>query len=94
MMRTREERIRTFMQLELEACLDEVSRMLRCYNCKVLDCPQEEYPARLLPTPPPSYIANLQSRLIQARTGIFPVPTKIAEAGTKGDISYLDAPHA
>ena len=72
MMRMREERIRTFMQLELEACLDEVSWMLRCYNYEVLDCPQEEYPARLLHTPPPSYIDNLQSRLIRTRKGIFP----------------------
>ena len=46
--------------------------MLRCYNCEVLDYPKEEYPARLLPTPPPSYIDNLQSRLIRARKGIFP----------------------
>ena len=72
MIRAREERIRTFMQLELEACLEEVSWVLRCHNCEVLDCPQEEYPARLLPTPPPSYIDNLQSRLIRARNGIFP----------------------
>ena len=72
MMRTREERKITFMQLELEACLEEVSWMRRCHNCEALDCPQEEYPARLLPTPPPSYIDNLQSRLIKARKGIFP----------------------
>ena len=77
MMRMREERIRIFMQLELEACLDEVSWMLRCHNCEVLDCPREEYPARLLPTPPPSYIDNLQSRLIQARKDIFPASLKI-----------------
>ena len=77
MMRMREEKIRTFMQLELEACLEEVCWMLRCHNCKVLDCPQEEYPARLLPTPPPSYIDNLQSRLIQARNGIFPASLKM-----------------
>ena len=70
MMRTREARIRTFMQLELEACLEEVSWMIRCDNCEALNCPQEEYPARLLPTPPPSYIDNLQSRLIKARKGI------------------------
>ena len=37
MMRAREERIRTFMQLELEACLEEVSWMLRFYNGEVLD---------------------------------------------------------
>ena len=71
MMRAREERIRTFMQLELEAYLEEVNWTLICYNCEVLDCPQEEYPARLLPTLPPSYIDNLQSRLIKARKGIF-----------------------
>ena len=47
-------------------------RLVGCYNCEVLGCPQEEYPARLLPTPPPSYIDNLQSRLIQARNGIYP----------------------
>ena len=76
-MRTREEGIRNFMQLEHEACLEEVSWMLRCRNCEALDCPQEEYPSRLLPTPPPSYIDNLQSRLIKARKGIFPASLKI-----------------
>ena len=76
MMRTREARIRTSMQLELEACLKKVSWMLRCHNCEALDCPQEEYPARLLPTPPPSYIDNLQSRLIKARKGIFSASLK------------------
>ena len=69
MMRAREDRIRTFMQLELEACLEEVSWSIRCYNCEVLGCPQEEYPARLLPTLPPSYEDNLQSRLIRAQKG-------------------------
>ena len=77
MMRMREERMRTFMQLELEACLEEVSCMLRCHNWEVLDCPQEEYSARLFPTPPPSYIDNLQSRLIQARNGIHPASIKM-----------------
>ena len=77
MMETREERIRTFMQLELEACLEEVSWMLRCHNCEALDCPQEEYPARFLPTPTPSYIDNLQSRLIKARKWIFPASLKM-----------------
>ena len=77
MMRTREARIRTFMQLELEACLEEVSWILRCHNCEALDCPQEEYPARLLPTTPPSYIDNLQSRLIKVRKGVFPASLKM-----------------
>ena len=77
MMRTREARIRTFMQLELEACLEEVSWMIRCHNCEALNCPHEEYLARLLPTPPPSYIDTLQSRLIKARKGIFPASLKM-----------------
>ena len=34
LMRTREARIITFMQLKLEACLEEVSWMLRCRNCE------------------------------------------------------------
>ena len=72
MVRAREDRIRTFMQLELEACLEEVSWSIRCYNCEVLGCPQEEYPARLLPTLPPNYEDNLQNRLIIAQKGILP----------------------
>ena len=77
MMRAREDRITTFMQLELEACLEEVSWSIRCYNCEVLGCPQEEYPARLLPTLPPSYEDNLQSRLIRAQKGMFPASLKV-----------------
>ena len=50
--------------VELEACLEEVSWMLICHSCEALDCPQEEYPARLLPTPPPS-------------KGIFPASLKM-----------------
>ena len=51
--------------------------MIRCHNCEALNCPQEEYPARLLPTPAPSYIDNLQSRLIKAQKGIFPASLKM-----------------
>ena len=72
MVRACEDRIRTFVQLELEACLEEVSWSIRCYNCEVLGCPQEEYPARLLPTLPPNYEDNLQNRLRRAQKGIFP----------------------
>ena len=39
----REARIRTFMQLELVACLEEITWMIRCHNCEALNCPQEEY---------------------------------------------------
>ena len=76
-MRTRGARIRTFIQLELEACLEEVNWMIRCHNCEALNCPQKEYPARLLPTPPLSYTDNLQSRLINVRKGIFPASLKM-----------------
>ena len=73
----REARIRTFMQLELEACLEELNWMIRCHNCEALNCPQEEYPAKLLPTPPPNYVDNLQSRLIKVQKGIIPASLKM-----------------
>ena len=74
---TREASIIFFMQLELETCLEEVNWMIRCRHCEALNCPQEEYPTRLLPTPPPSYIDNLQSRLIKVQKGIFPASLKM-----------------
>ena len=77
LVRAREDRIRTFMQLELEACLEEVSWSIRCYNCEVLGYPQEEYPARLLPTLPPNYEDNLQNILRRAQKGIFPASLKM-----------------
>ena len=77
MVRAREDRIRTFMQLELEACLEEVRWSITCYNCEVLGCPQEEYPARLLPTLPPNYEDNLRNRLRRAQKGIFPASLKM-----------------
>ena len=77
MVRVREDRIRTFMQLELEACLEEVRWSITCYNCEVLGCPQEEYPARLLPTLPPDYQDNLINRLRAAQDGILPASLKM-----------------
>ena len=77
MVRAREDRIRTFMQLELEACLEEVRWSITCYNCEVLGCPQEEYPTRLLPTLPPDYQDNLINRLSAAQKGILPVSLKM-----------------
>ena len=73
----REARIRMFMQLKLEACLKEFNWMIRCHNCEALNCPQEEYPARLLSIPPPNFIDNLQSRLIKVQKGIFPPSLKM-----------------
>ena len=77
MVRAREDRIRTFMQLELEACLEEVCWSIRCNNCEVLGCPQEEYPARLLPALPPDYEDYLVIRLRRAQKGIFPASLKM-----------------
>ena len=77
MVRAREDRIRTLMQLELEACLEEVSWSIRCYKYEVLGCPQEEYPARLLPTLPPDYEDNLINRLRAAQKGILPASLKM-----------------
>ena len=76
MMRSREDRVRTLMQLELEACLEEVIWSIRYYNCEVLGCPQKEYPARLLPTLPLNYEDNLQNILRRAQKGIFPASLK------------------
>ena len=72
----REARIRTFMQLEFEACQEEIVWMIRCHNCEALNRPQEEYPARPLPIPP-NYIDNLHSRLIKVQHGILPPTLKM-----------------
>ena len=77
MVRAYEDRIRTFMQLELEACLEEVCWSIGCYNCEVLGCPQEKYPARLLPTLPPNYKDNLKNRLRRAQKDISPASLKM-----------------
>ena len=77
MVRAREDRIRTFMQLELEACLGEVRWSITCYNCEVLGCPQEEYPARLFPTLPPDYEVNLTNRLRAAQKGLLPASLRM-----------------
>ena len=70
----RETRIRTFIQMELEACRDELSWLIRCHNCAAYNCPKEECPPRPLPIPP-DHMDNLQSRLGKVMKGILP-PTK------------------
>ena len=69
----REARIKAFMQLELEACQEEII-WIRYHNCEALGRPQEEYPARPLPISP-NYIYNLKSRLIRVKQGILPPTT-------------------
>ena len=62
-------RIKTFMQLELEACQEEIVWMIRCHNCEALNRSQEECPARPLSTPP-NYVDNFHSRLIKVQQGV------------------------
>ena len=73
----REARMRTFMQLELAACQEEIVWMIRCHNCEALNRPQEEYPARPLPIPPKYIIDNLHSRLIKVQQGGLPPTLKM-----------------
>ena len=72
----RETKIRTFMQMELEACLDEIDWMIRCHICEALNCSQEEYPPRPLPISP-DYIDDLQSRLVKVKKGVLPPTLKM-----------------
>ena len=72
----REARIRTCMQLELEACQEEIIWMIGYHNCEALSYPQEEYPAKPLPIPP-NHIDNFHSRLIKVKQGILPPTLKM-----------------
>ena len=63
--------IRTFMQMKLEACRDELDWLIRCHNCAPCNCPEEEYPPKPLHIPP-DYIENVQSRLGKVMKGILP----------------------
>ena len=65
-----EARIKTFMQLELKACQEEIVWRIRCHNYEALNRPQEEYPTRPLPITP-SYIDNLHTRLIKVQQGVW-----------------------
>ena len=65
----RETKIRTFMQMKLEACGDELDWLIGCHNCAAFNCP-EEYPPR--PLPIPRDIDNLQRKLGKAKKGILP----------------------
>ena len=64
------------MQLEHEACLDEINWVIRYHICEALNCPLEEYPSRPLPIPP-DYIDNLQSRSIKVKKDILPPTLKM-----------------
>ena len=72
----REARVKTLMQLELEACQEEIVWMITCHNCEALNRPLEEYPARALPIPP-NYIEILHSRLIKVQQGVLPPTLKM-----------------
>ena len=72
----RKTRIGTFMQMELEAYLDEVDWLIRCHNCAANNCPEEEYPPRPLPILP-DYIDNLQCRLVKIKEDVLPPTLKM-----------------
>ena len=48
----REKRIKIIMKMELDNSRDELGWLIRCHNCLVDNCPEEEYPPRILPIPP------------------------------------------
>ena len=73
MMRARRKRIVAFMRRERADCLAEINWLLRTYNCEVLGCPLEDYPARLLPTLPPGYEDLLNERQRRVNKFIYPV---------------------
>ena len=54
----RETKIITFMQMELEACLDKIDWLIRCNNYSAYNCSEEKYPLRPLPIPP-DYVDKL-----------------------------------
>ena len=64
------------MQMELKACFDEVDWTTICHNCEAFNFPQDEYPPRSLPISP-SYIDNLQSRLVKVKKCILPSTLKM-----------------
>ena len=66
----RVKRIKLFMKMELENCRNELTWLIRCHNCSVENCPEEDYPPRPLPIPP-GYIEILQRRLGKAMKGIL-----------------------
>ena len=73
-----ETRIRTFMQMELEACKDEVDWLIRCDNCAAYSCPNQRRSTLQGPyTYPPDYIDNLRSRLDKVVKGILPPTLKM-----------------
>ena len=69
-------RIRRFMQMELEACMDEMDWLGRCYLSAVNDYLEENCPPMPLPVPPGYYI-NLEKRAQIAAKSILPPTLKI-----------------
>ena len=72
----REKIIMLFMRAELESCGNELGWLIRCHNCSVDNCSEENYPPRLLLIPP-GYIETLERKLRKAIKGIFPPTLKI-----------------
>ena len=76
MMWMRETRINLFMQMELEACRNELNRLIRCHDCIVNNCPEKYYTLMPLLTPF-GYAKNLARRAEMAKKGISPPTFKM-----------------
>ena len=72
----RETRIKLFLLMELEKCRNELGRLIRCHNCIVDNCPEEDYPPRPLPIPP-GYAETLERRMRKAVKGMMPLTLKV-----------------
>ena len=72
----RQKRIWLFVQMELKACRDEYNWLMRCYLCKVSNCPEEYFFSCPLPIPP-DYMKKLDKRWEMARKGILPPSRKM-----------------
>ena len=72
---THETRIRLFMQMELEACRNELDWMARIHDCLLNSCPKEDFPPKPLPTPS-TYITYFR-KTERAKKGILSSPLKI-----------------
>ena len=64
------------MQMELDNCRNRLGWLIRCRNCSVDNCPEDEYSPRPLPIPP-DYIDNFLRRLGKALKGILPPTLKM-----------------
>ena len=64
------------MIMKLETCSNELGWLIRCHNCIVDNCPEEDYPPRPLPIPP-GYTENLERKMRKSLKGKLPPTLKL-----------------